>query len=290
MGAQPPLLEFNQIGVLSSADVHVAERIARLTGESDPAVIARGGARRPRTPARPRVRRPGDDRRDRDRRVRGAGRSQPAAVAGGGGVGAGRALQRAACAAAAEAEAERGRGRGGSLAPLRLEGSRLYLDRYWQRGAPGRRGPRRAQRRRRLRTSIWRPLAAGLERLFPPGSDVRQRAAAAAAVIRRFAVVAGGPGTGKTTTVARIVALLGEQAAATGRPPLVALAAPTGKAAARLAGGGPRRGGDARRRAKRSARCCSACAPRRCIGCSAGGRGATAGSPTIARTACRTTS
>ncbi len=118
--------------------------------------------------------------------------------------------------------------------PLRLLGSRLYLDRYW-----------REERRvaADLQTlSAAEPddvdldaLAAGLRRLFGEGSDLRQRAAAASAVLRRLAVVAGGPGTGKTTTVARIVALHAERAAARGeRPPLIALAAPTGKAAARL--------------------------------------------------------
>jgi exodeoxyribonuclease V alpha subunit len=118
--------------------------------------------------------------------------------------------------------------------PLRLIGSSLYLDRYWREecllaadlrafgAAPAVDEP-------------W--LKASLDRLFGPGDDPlqRQRAAAEAAVRRRFAVVAGGPGTGKTTTVARIVALLAEQAEAAGAPPpLVALAAPTGKAQARL--------------------------------------------------------
>lgn len=124
--------------------------------------------------------------------------------------------------------------------PLRLVGTRLYLDRYWQH--------ERAIAADLLARSSSAPptvdvdaLRAGLDRLFPmasgvePGADL-QRLAAATAVLRRFAVVAGGPGTGKTTTVARIVALLHEQAAASGAPaPRVALVAPTGKAAARLA-------------------------------------------------------
>ena len=118
--------------------------------------------------------------------------------------------------------------------PLRLIGTRLYLDRYWR-------------EERSLATDLltltaddaidlnYEVLADGLPRLFPQPADARQRLAAAAAVYRRFAVVAGGPGTGKTTTVARIVALLAEQAVAQGaRPPLVALCAPTGKASARL--------------------------------------------------------
>ncbi|HEY2303405.1 MAG TPA: exodeoxyribonuclease V subunit alpha [Acidimicrobiales bacterium] len=118
--------------------------------------------------------------------------------------------------------------------PLRLIGTSLYLDRYWQEecqvaadlmaradpGAPG--------------VDLDR-LRAGLDRLFDGEDPYYQRLAAASAVLRRFTVVAGGPGTGKTTTVARILALLDEQAEATGSlPPLVALAAPTGKAASRL--------------------------------------------------------
>jgi exodeoxyribonuclease V alpha subunit len=130
--------------------------------------------------------------------------------------------------------------------PLRLVGSRLYLDRYWREERALAAG---------LRALVAAPAADvradvlddGLRRLFTadtapqlfsdPGDpvDAGQARAAAAAVRHRFSVVAGGPGTGKTTTVARIVALLAEQAAARGAPaPLIALAARTGKAAARL--------------------------------------------------------
>jgi exodeoxyribonuclease V alpha subunit len=117
--------------------------------------------------------------------------------------------------------------------PLRLLGSRLYLDRYWREERVV------ATDLRSLATGAPEldeaELAAGLRKLFPGDADRGQREAAATAVRRRFAVVAGGPGTGKTTTVARIVALLLEQAEARDeRPPLIALAAPTGKAAARL--------------------------------------------------------
>ncbi len=118
--------------------------------------------------------------------------------------------------------------------PLRLLGTRLYLDRYW-----------REERHVAFdlqALSADAPdgidlhlLRAGLQRLFPGDSDLLQRAAAASSVLRRLAVVGGGPGTGKTTTVARIVALQAEQAAAAGlRAPLIALAAPTGKASVRL--------------------------------------------------------
>lgn len=119
--------------------------------------------------------------------------------------------------------------------PLRLVGSRLYLDRYW-------RHERAIAADLLTRASGEKPpidtdaVAASLDRLFPDAdADDLQRRATATAVERRFSVVAGGPGTGKTTTVARIVALLHEQAAVLGHPaPRVALAAPTGKAAARL--------------------------------------------------------
>jgi len=90
-------------------------------------------------------------------------------------------------------------GEEGEEGPLRLLGTRLYLDRYWR---------------------DERAVA----------EDLNQMTASA-----RLQVIAGGPGTGKTTRVARLVAELIEQAGGSGvRAPLVALAAPTGKAAARL--------------------------------------------------------
>jgi exodeoxyribonuclease V alpha subunit len=116
--------------------------------------------------------------------------------------------------------------------PLRLLGSRLYLDRYWR-------------EERQVAADLLADsaptavdeavLQSGVERLFAGRDDAGQRRAASCALIRRLSVIAGGPGTGKTTTVARITALLHEQAAAAGRPaPLIALTAPTGKAAARM--------------------------------------------------------
>ena len=119
--------------------------------------------------------------------------------------------------------------------PLRLDGTLLYLDRYW-------RQERRVAadllgRSGQLATAIDEDLLdRGLDRFFDAnGNPISNATAAATAVQRRLAVVAGGPGTGKTTTVARILALLDEQAAQAGRrPPRVALAAPTAKAAARL--------------------------------------------------------
>lgn len=127
-----------------------------------------------------------------------------------------------------------------AVAPLRLVGSALYLDRYWQderavaadllarvaAPAPRAGGPGGS--------ADLGPLAAEIRRLVG-GDDPAQRWALATAALRGLAVVAGGPGTGKTTTVASLIALLAEgSAAAGGAPPLVALAAPTGKAANRM--------------------------------------------------------
>jgi exodeoxyribonuclease V alpha subunit len=205
IGADGLLREFNEAGVLAPADVHVARRLAQLAGEDDEAVqlAAALAVRGPRL----------------------------------GHVCVDLATIRDTATVDVEEPVDLGAlpwpddwlervRRSGLLGgPLQLEGSVLYLDRYWREerqvaadlvalmDAP----PTRVDEAR---------LAAGLERV---GGDRRQRLAAETALKRRFAVVAGGPGTGKTTTVAHILALLFEQG-----DPLVALAAPTGKAAARL--------------------------------------------------------
>lgn len=122
--------------------------------------------------------------------------------------------------------------------PLRLIGSTLYLERYWDEEET----VRRQLQDRRVTDSgpevdLTR-LRAGLDRVFSPDRLApdeadRQRIAAAVAVLGRVTVLAGGPGTGKTTTVAKLLALLADQPG--GDRARVALAAPTGKAAARLA-------------------------------------------------------
>ncbi len=139
--------------------------------------------------------------------------------------------------------------------PLKLEGSALYLDRYWREerrlaidlrtfvDAPPFAAASPAEPTRAPESAppsgpvspVDAPPPAGAAPLeTAPASHVdTQREAVDVALHRRFAVIAGGPGTGKTTTVARIVARL-EQERAT-RPPLIALAAPTAVAAARLA-------------------------------------------------------
>ncbi len=222
----PGLLRaFNDAGVLAAADVHVAVRLAALGEEADPAValavaLAVRGPRLGHVFA--------DLATVRDTATVDA--EDPVDLSGLPWPGAedwtGR-LRGSPLVALGEGEDGRDR-------PLRLVGSRLYLDRYWReerRVAADLRALADAAPEE-VRIDV---LTAGLERLFAGQEDAGQRLAAASAVLRRFAVVAGGPGTGKTTTVARIVALLAEQAAAAGsRAPLVALAAPTGKAAARL--------------------------------------------------------
>ncbi|MDD3117783.1 MAG: exodeoxyribonuclease V subunit alpha [Victivallales bacterium] len=129
-------------------------------------------------------------------------------------------------------------GNPGDYAPLILDGSRLYLHRYWS---------YERQLGRRLCELLSQPCRPdGI--LLPPGklTDISPRfaafarenpgelnyqaVAAFAAVRNAFTVITGGPGTGKTTVVAAILALLRDQT-----PGLkIALCAPTGKAQARL--------------------------------------------------------
>jgi exodeoxyribonuclease V alpha subunit len=211
LSAAGALREFNEAGVLTAADLHVARRLAELAGEDDESVTlaAALAVRGPRlghvyvdvAAIRDTVTV------DTDEPVDLGALPWPDADEW---------LERLAASPLVAVGEESGDAR-----PLRLVGRSLYLDRYWREErqvaadllalageAPG--------------TVTPEPFA----RLFEPG---RQREAAETALRRRFAVIAGGPGTGKTTTVARILALLLEQG-----DPLVALAAPTGKAAARL--------------------------------------------------------
>ncbi len=125
----------------------------------------------------------------------------------------------------------------GSHCPLVLEGSRLYLHRYWE--YQRQLGDALMTRAAVTRTINLDACRKALWRLFPKVQQVPepnlQRLAAAIAVLGGIAVITGGPGTGKTTTVTRLLALLVEQARSEGRTLRIALAAPTGKAAARMA-------------------------------------------------------
>jgi exodeoxyribonuclease V alpha subunit len=216
--AAPGLLrEFNDAGMLSPADVHVARCVGELAGEADEAVLL-GAAFAVRGPRLGHVCVDLATIRDTatvdvEEPVDLSALPWPSAPEWLG------ALRRSRLVAVGED--------GGAERPLRLVGSTLYLDRYWR-------------EERQVAVDLLALMAAepvavddarladGLARLYD--GDSRQRLATETAVRRRFAVVAGGPGTGKTTTVARILALLFEQ----GAEPLVGLAAPTAKAAARL--------------------------------------------------------
>ena len=225
----PELAPFNEAGVLHPADVHTARMLCGLTGCAEPAVALATAlaVRGPRVghvcvdlATVHRTVTDVDDDPDAVRRL--PWPEDPAAW-----------IEEVARAEALVARP----GEGGPPRPLTLDGSRLYLDRYWR----YERQVGEVLRTRAARTVTGVDTGAlrrGLDRLFGPvdrqGPDL-QRLAAATAVTRALTVVAGGPGTGKTTTVARILALLDEQATALGAaPPRVALAAPTGKAAARL--------------------------------------------------------
>ncbi|KQX69741.1 exodeoxyribonuclease V subunit alpha [Angustibacter sp. Root456] len=217
------LATFNAAGVLSSADVHVATRLARLTREDDERVVlavalAVRGARTGSVCVRlddaaslvatdvddeTVVVDPADLRWPDPGPWLEAVRASPLVAAGVGGA------------------ADR---------PARLIDGRLYLDRYW-------RDEQRVRRQVDARLAADdvevspHVLATVLQRLFPAPGDSRQRLAAAATALSRFTVLTGGPGTGKTTTVARVLATL---QAVSGGQLRIALAAPTGKAAARL--------------------------------------------------------
>ena len=219
LGIEGSLHEFNAAGVLSTSDVHVALRLARLGGVDDE-LVALGAAFAARAP------RLGHVCVDLAA-IRGTASSDtdlPADLDTLPWPDPTHWLDRLAASGVV-----------GDARPLHLHGTNLYLDRLWM-------DERAVAADLRERAATPAPgvdgptLAAGLRELFKSDEDPDlQRMAAAACVLRRVAVVAGGPGTGKTRTVARVLALLDAQAEAAGmRAPLVALAAPTGKAAARL--------------------------------------------------------
>ncbi|UDY34765.1 exodeoxyribonuclease V subunit alpha [Dermatobacter hominis] len=128
---------------------------------------------------------------------------------------------------------------GDLVPPLVVDGSQVYLDRYWR---DERAVADDLRRRAGRRTDAEPGRLAALDRFLPPSTGPTpdlQRVAARAALERQLVVIAGGPGTGKTRTVSRLLAVLasdgrGEGGRLDGRSLEIALAAPTGKAAARL--------------------------------------------------------
>jgi len=122
-------------------------------------------------------------------------------------------------------------GSGQVAKPLVLEGSRLYLQRYWE--YENEVGTFIKKRSEEVDADIDLQLFEnGIKRLLP-GESIWPKLAALSLILRPLVVIAGGPGTGKTTTVARVMALLLEQRQSVGKV-RIALAAPTGKAVMRL--------------------------------------------------------
>jgi exodeoxyribonuclease V alpha subunit len=206
LGATGLLRAFNDAGVLTAADVHVASRLGTLTGETDERVLlaAALATRAVRhgsvcldlstvADVAPDLPWPAHD-------------AWVQAVTGGPLVGQG---------------------------VLRWEFDLLYLDRYRHQEAEVCADLQRrlAQPAPAVDRSV---LEAGLQRVFGEKTYAEQREASRRAATQWTTVLTGGPGTGKTTTVAGLLALLAEQAALTGDSLRIALTAPTGKAAARL--------------------------------------------------------
>lgn len=231
--AESLLGAFNRAGVLAPADVHVASTLCRLSGEEDELVklAAALAVRAPRA---------GHVRVDLSavRSTALAGPQDEPTYRGE----RGQALDELPwpnpeewLARLEQSALTSTRARPDPRRPLRLEGSSLYLERYWR--------DERAVADDLLRRAEAPPatldeerLEAQLDVLFDDDPSGLQRAAAATGARRLLCVIAGGPGTGKTTTVARLLALAYDQRACQGAsPPAVALAAPTGKAAARMA-------------------------------------------------------
>lgn len=206
LGAPGMLREFNDAGVLTAADVHVARRLGHMVGESDEEVLlavaltvraVRHGSVCLDLATVPEVA-PDLPWPDRPRWVTAVRRSP-----------------------LVEARV------------LHWEYDRLYLDRYHR---------QEAEVCADLRRRLDRPapavaagvLDAGLQRVFGDPGFAEQREASRRGAQQWTTVLTGGPGTGKTTTVAGLLALLAEQAEHAGDELRVALTAPTGKAAARL--------------------------------------------------------
>ncbi|MDZ5661576.1 exodeoxyribonuclease V subunit alpha [Nocardioides sp. S-58] len=115
---------------------------------------------------------------------------------------------------------------------VHLEHGLVYLDRYHEQETQVLHDLRdRSRVAHAVDTSL---LDRSLARVFPSAESDEQREACRRAATQATTVVTGGPGTGKTTAVAGLLAVLVEQAEARGQTLRIALAAPTGKAAARL--------------------------------------------------------
>lgn len=213
VGADGLLRTFNEAGVIDAADVHVAQRLSAMSGESDPQVALavallvralRGGSVCVDLRSAEALADIGTD------TATGSAELPWPPVDG-------------------WMAAVRASPLLGSPEVLRIyHENLLYLDRYW------REEQQVADDLLALLKAHAPTVVPDLARLFPPGYE-EQREAATIALAQGFTVLTGGPGTGKTTTVARLLALFAEQAEPSGDARLrIALAAPTGKAAVRL--------------------------------------------------------
>lgn len=219
------LRAFNEAGVLTSADVHVARRLSSLSNEITPDEVLLAAALAVRAVRTGSICVALDSivELDPDPDDPLPWPSPAAMVA---------ALQESALVTG---------GNSGSLRPLALvdsdDGPLVYLRKYFEQEQTIRRViDSRASTRPEVDAGV---ASAALDAVFGPSAGDgdagpaydRQRAAAALAATSWTTVLVGGPGTGKTHTVARILAVL-EQVI--GSSPRIGLCAPTGRAAAQL--------------------------------------------------------
>lgn len=122
-------------------------------------------------------------------------------------------------------------GSGAANRPLVLDGTRLYLQRYY--AYETRIAMSLIRRNRALTAFSPNEIEVALRAAFGPDrDDPWQSLAVLQSLTRGLTIITGGPGTGKTSTIVRILnaLLAGPRDAA----PAIGLAAPTGKAAMRL--------------------------------------------------------
>lgn len=122
---------------------------------------------------------------------------------------------------------------GNELQPLVVEGSRLYLHRYWKYEEEL---CAWMKQKAAVRFELEDEHKKALQSVLPPAKDLFevnwQHVAVQLSFLKDLLVISGGPGTGKTFTVLNIIAA---QAQAHSKQDFrIALAAPTGKAARRL--------------------------------------------------------
>lgn len=121
-------------------------------------------------------------------------------------------------------------GQPGDYRPMILDGSRLYLQRYWAYEQTVAQAIRRRCRSVATKEKTIR-LKSELLQVFPEG-DHGQQQAILSALTQGFTVVSGGPGTGKTYTLAKLILIMHQLDPSAGLR--IKLAAPTGKAVMRL--------------------------------------------------------